>query len=47
MTYDLILQFGMKMKNKIWTPYKIWNETLWFNNFEKMIEKIWEEKTNT
>jgi hypothetical protein len=23
------------MKKKIWTPYKIWDETEWFTDFEK------------
>jgi hypothetical protein len=25
---------------KIWTPYKIWNETEWFLNFEKLLKKL-------
>ena len=23
------------IKNNIWTPYKIWNETQWFNHTKK------------
>jgi len=29
-----------KMKKKIWIPYKIWDETQWFINFENKINKI-------
>ncbi len=28
------------MKNKIWIPYKIWDETKWFIDFDKLLEKI-------
>jgi len=28
------------MKNKIWTPYKIWDETKWFLNFDKLLKKV-------
>lgn len=28
------------MNKKIWTPFKIWNETQWFTNFEKIIKKF-------
>lgn len=28
------------MKGKIWTPYKIWDETEWFINFGKSIDKL-------
>ena len=30
----------MRKKKKIWIPYKIWDETQWFINFEKMQKKI-------
>jgi len=39
-------QFGIvdlkreKMENKkIWTPFKIWNETQWFTEMDSLIEK--------
>jgi hypothetical protein len=28
----------MVMKKKIWTPYKIWDETQWFDNIDKIIK---------
>jgi hypothetical protein len=29
----------MKIENKrIWTPFKIWDETQWFNNIDSLIE---------
>jgi hypothetical protein len=28
------------MNKKIWTPYKIWNETEWFTNFDKVYRKF-------
>jgi len=30
----------MKEKKKIWIPYKIWDETQWFINFEKMEKRL-------
>ncbi len=27
------------MKKKIWTPFKIWNETQWFTDINKIIKK--------
>jgi hypothetical protein len=31
---------GRKMNKKIWTPYKIWDETQWFADFEKVFKKF-------
>ncbi len=28
------------MNEKIWTPYKIWDETQWFTDFEKIMKKF-------
>ena len=28
------------MRKKTWTPYKIWDETQWFTNFEKEYKKF-------
>ncbi len=33
---------GIIMKKKIWIPYKIWDETQWFNDINKIIKKIFE-----
>jgi hypothetical protein len=33
------------MKNKkIWTPFKIWNETQWFSNIDLLIKKYRDDK---
>ena len=29
------------MNKNIWTPYKIWDETQWFTDFEKIMKKLW------
>lgn len=31
------------MEKRIWTPYKIWNETQWFTDFEKEYRKFLEK----
>ncbi len=31
------------MNKNIWTPYKIWDETKWFTDFEKTMKKFWEK----
>ncbi len=28
------------MNKNIWTPYKIWDETQWFTDIEKIMEKF-------
>ncbi len=28
------------MKKKIWTPFKIWSETQWFTDINKIIKKF-------
>jgi hypothetical protein len=28
------------MNNKVWTPYKIWDETQWFTDIEKILKKF-------
>ena len=28
------------MKKKIWTPYKIWNETQWFTDYKKEFKRL-------
>ena len=34
------------MNKKIWTPYKIWNETQWFSKFEKISKKFKRRNTD-
>ena len=34
----------MVMKKKIWTPFKIWNETQWFTDINKIIKKFRNKK---
>jgi len=29
------------MNKTIWTPYKIWDETQWFVDLEKIMQKFW------
>ena len=35
---------GMIMGKKIWTPYKIWNETQWFDDINKIMKKSRKKK---
>jgi hypothetical protein len=42
--YYKLLNIWRKMFKKIWTPFKIWNETQWFNDIETLIEKYQNEK---
>ena len=34
------------MNENIWTPYKIWNETQWFSNFEKISKEFQRRNKN-
>ena len=34
----------MRERKKIWTPYKIWDETEWFIDFDKVMEKFKKSK---
>ena len=32
------------MESKIWTPFKIWNETQWFTDMDKFIKEFQKHK---